>query len=130
MGALPRVLVLSVDTTMGGLLTLNLERRAFDARPYAWAACCGIGEVPRPYPADLLIADLHCPAPECWNAGPNLRALFPRMPLLLLAHDRPSPRYLHAHHPCQSLQKPFGVADALDAVYALIQSGLNGTART
>ena len=124
MAALRRVLVLSVDPTIGRLLKLNLERRGLDVRPHAWAACCGIGHVPRQWPADVLIADLHCPAPTCWNAGPNLRAVFPRMPLLLLAHERPSARYLQAYDPCRCLQKPFGVADALGAVESLIHSGI------
>jgi DNA-binding response OmpR family regulator len=103
------VLVLSVDATLSRLMQLNLERRGFDVRPHTWAACCGRGEAPRGNQADVVIADLDCPAPDCWTAAPQLRALFPSHPLLLLAHDRPSAPYLQTHQPVRSLQKPFAI---------------------
>jgi len=116
-----RVLVLSVDPMMARLLEMNLVRRGLEVQAQSCAACCGLGETSRPYAADVLIADLHCPAPVCWDAGPRLRAAFPRLPLLLLAHERPSAAYLQAHLPCQCLQKPFGMADAVRALEALIR---------
>ena len=122
MAVVQRIVVVSVDPTIARLLKLNLERRGFGVEPHPWAACCGIGEAPPICPSDLLIADLHCAAPACWNAGPSLRTLFPRVPLLLLAPERPSARYLQAHDPCDCLQKPFGIADALSAIDALIRS--------
>lgn len=130
MAVVQRIAVVSVDPTIARLLQLNLERRGLGVEPHLWAACCGIGEAPPTYPSDLLIADLHCPAPECWNAAPHLRALFPRVPLLLLAPARPSARYLQAHQPCDSLQKPFGIPDALSAIDALVRSERHDNERT
>ena len=116
MPAPPPVLVLSVDRTLGRLVQLNLERRGFEVRPHGWAACCGLGEAPRPWAAGLVIADLDCPAPACWAGAPRLRAVFPARPLLLLAHARPSAAYLQAHQPCRSLQKPFAIDELVRAV--------------
>ena len=122
MAVVQRIAVVSVDPTIARLLKLNLERRGLDVESHLWAACCGIGEAPPTCPSDLVIADLHCPAPACWNAAPHLRALCARVPRLLLAPERPSARYLQPHHPCGCLQKPFGIADALSAIDALVRS--------
>jgi DNA-binding response OmpR family regulator len=116
----PRVLVLSVDRTLSQLVQLNLERRGFDVRQHGWAACCGLGEAPRPCAANLVVADLDCPSPACWNGTPRLRAVFPSHPLLLLAHERPSAPYLQTHQPCRSLQKPFAIDELVQAVSGLI----------
>ena len=120
MPASPRVLVLSVDSTLCRLVWLNLERRGFDVRQHGWAACCGLGEAPQPGAVGLVIADLDCPSPECWKGAPNLRALFPFQPLLVLAHERPSAPYLRVHQPCESLQKPFAVDELVRAISRLI----------
>jgi DNA-binding response OmpR family regulator len=117
-----RVVLLSVDPTMIRLLTLNLDRRGFEVQPHGWAACCGLGDAPRTYAADVLVADLHCPAPACWSAAPRLRAAYAHTPLLLVAHEQASAAYLQAHHPCLCLQKPFGMADALHMVNVLMRS--------
>jgi DNA-binding response OmpR family regulator len=118
-----RIVLLSADPTMLRLLTLNLERRGLDVEAYAWAACCGFGQAPRMVAADVLVADLHCPAPACWDAARRLRAAYARVPLLLLAHEQASPTYLQTHQPCECLQKPFGVTDALRSVNFLMRSG-------
>ena len=120
MPASPQVLVLSVDPTLSRLVQLNLERRGFDVQQHRWAACCGLGEAPRACAADLIIADLDCPSPVCWNGAPQLRAVFTQHPLLLLTHERPSAPYLQAHQPCQALQKPFAVDELVRAVNGLL----------
>ena len=111
---------MSVDPTLSRLVQLNLERRGFDVQQHRWAACCGHGESPRGCAADLIIADLDCPAPVCWNGAPQVRAVFKQHPLLLLAHERPSAPYLQAHQPCQALQKPFAVDELVRAVNGLL----------
>jgi DNA-binding response OmpR family regulator len=115
-----RIILLSVDPTMTRLLIANVRRRGFEVLPYASAACCGLGEVPPPCEAEIFLTDLHCPAPECWDAGPRLRGAHPDTPLLLLAHERPSAAYLQRHQPCDCLEKPFGMAEALRAIEALM----------
>jgi DNA-binding response OmpR family regulator len=70
--------------------------------------------------AGLVISDLDCPAPACWQCGARLRALFPSHPVLLLAHERPSARFVQAHTPCAYLQKPFAVDELVGAVQGLI----------
>ena len=120
MAALARVLVLSVDATLGWLVEVNLTRRGLAVRQHHWAACCGLGETPPPDGADLVVADLDCPSPGCWRGATQLRVLFPRRPLLLLAHDRPSAPYLQACQPCRSVQKPFAVDELIGAVGALL----------
>jgi DNA-binding response OmpR family regulator len=117
-----RVIVLSLEPTMTRLLSANLQRRGFEVQPYSWAACCGLGEVPRRSAADILLADLHCPAPQCWDAGPRLRKAFADTPLLLLAHELASAAYLQRHHPCECLQKPFSMTDALRAIQTLMNT--------
>jgi DNA-binding response OmpR family regulator len=107
---------------MGYLLKLNLERRGLDVQLQPWAACCDRGVTPQAH-ADLVIADLDCPVPACWNAGPRLRAAFAHTPLLLLAHERPSTRYLLQHEPCRYLQKPFDMSETVREVRALFASG-------
>lgn len=108
---------------MAYILKLNLERRGLDVQSHAWAACCGRGTTPQAYAVDLVIADLDCPVPACWNAGPRLRAAFAQTPLLLLAHERPSARYLLQHEPCRYLQKPFDISETVREVRALFRSG-------
>ncbi len=122
MPALPRVLVLSIDPTLSRLMQLNLERRGFDVQQYGWAACCGRGEAPRPCAAELVLADLDCRSPECWSGAPQVRAVFPSNPLLLLVHERPSATYLHTHQPCRSLQKPFAIDELVQAANGLIRT--------
>jgi DNA-binding NarL/FixJ family response regulator len=107
---------------MARLLKINLERRGFHVQSQPWAACCGLGDRPWQYTGNVVIADLDCPAPACWNAGPRLRAAYPHIPLLLLAHEHPSARYLRAHQPCGYLQKPFGVSDAVREIDAIFRS--------
>jgi DNA-binding response OmpR family regulator len=118
-----RVLIVSVDSTMAHLLKLNLERRGLDVQLHPWAACCDRGATPQADAADLVIADLDCPVPACWNAGPRLRAAFAHTPLLLLAHERPSARYLLQYRPCRYLQKPFDISETVREVRALGASG-------
>ena len=108
---------------MAHLLELNLERRGLDVQLQLWAACCGRGATPQAYAADLVIADLDCPVPACWNAGPRLRAAFAGTPLLLLAHERPSARYLLEHAPCRYLQKPFDISETVHEVRASFGPG-------
>ena len=119
--ARPRVLVVSIDSTMAHLLQINLERRGLDVRWQLWAACCNLGRTPRQYAADLVIADLDCPAPECWEAGPRLRGAFREAPLLLLSHERASVHYLVAHEPCRCIEKPFGLNEVVREVSALFR---------
>jgi DNA-binding response OmpR family regulator len=118
-----RVLVASIDSTMAQLLKLNLERRGVDVQLQPWAACCNRGAMPQKCVADLVIADLDCPVPACWSAGPRLRATFAHTPLLILAHERPSARYLLQCEPCRSLQKPFAISEAVREIRALFASG-------
>jgi DNA-binding response OmpR family regulator len=113
-----RVLVLSVDATLAGLLQLNLERRGFSVERQEWAACCGTG-AGTPDAADVVIADLDCPPPAAWSGTRRLRAVFPSQPLLLLAHDWPDTQLVEACRPCQYLQKPFGIGEFMRAVGAL-----------
>ena len=101
------------------LLWLNLERRRFNVTVHEWAACCDRGERPGSVAAGLVISDLDCPAPECWQCGPRLRTLFPAHALLLLAHERPSAPYMQAHAPCGYVHKPFAVDELVGAVQRL-----------
>jgi DNA-binding response OmpR family regulator len=113
------VLILSLDTTLAGLLRLNLERRGFGVRHQVWAACCGVGQATAEA-ADALIADLDCPPPAWWNGTRRVRALFPSHPLLLLGHDWPDGQMVEACRPCRYLQKPFAIDEFLQALGALV----------
>jgi len=114
-----RVLVLSIDATLADLVKLNLERRRFGVRQQTWAACCGAGAATSEE-ADLVVADLDCPPPACWNGLSRLRALFPSHPLLVLAYDRPTAPFLQGCSPCRYLQKPFAIDNFMQAVGSLI----------
>jgi DNA-binding response OmpR family regulator len=117
-----RLLVLSGDPMLSRLVRLNLERRRFSVSVCDWAACCDRGQRPASVAAGLVISDLDCPAPDCWQCGPRLRGLFPFHPLLLLAHERPSAPYVQAHRPCEYVQKPFAVDELVGAVQLLLEA--------
>ena len=133
MADMVHVLILSVDATLAGLLRVNLERRGFGVRHQAWAACCGLGDAaPReaaPEDAHLLVADLDCPPPACWNGSQRVRARFPAHPLLLLGHDWPDGQVVEACRPCRYLQKPFAIGEFIDAVGELAQAQSGGGTR-
>lgn len=113
--------MLSIDTTLAHLISVNLEQRGFGARHQAWAACCDVGEASSEA-TDIVVADLDCPPPAFPNGTRRVRALFPLHPLLLLAHDWPDERFLDACRPCRYLQKPFAIDEFMDAVSALAPS--------
>ena len=114
-----RVLILSLDTTLTGLLRLNLERRGFGVRHQAWAACCGAGEATLET-VEVVIADLDCPAPAWGSGARRVRGLFPSHPLLLLGHDWPDGQIVNTCHPCRYLQKPFAIDDFMQSLRALV----------
>jgi DNA-binding response OmpR family regulator len=110
------VLICSTDITITHLLLQNLNKCGFvSARHAAWSACCAPAPEPVQDP-DLVIADLCCPAPECWDGIENVRARFPSQPVLFLAHAWPGGDISERCSPGSVVRKPLSMQELLEAV--------------
>ncbi len=106
------VLLCSRDPELSALLTVNLERRDFTVQWELWSPCCewirdGHRDV------DLVIADLDCQEPGCWDAATRLRGAYQRQPLILLGYAWSAPSRLLPLKPFSYVRKPFGIVDLL-----------------
>jgi DNA-binding response OmpR family regulator len=115
-GSESSVLLYSTDTRFSDLLTWNLAKRGFRVRQQAWAAChAQAGDVPTDVPpeVDLIVADLDCMGPACWQAIVHLRRLARSLPVVFLAYEWPNSGRLGRCRPCGYLRKPFAVDELL-----------------
>jgi DNA-binding response OmpR family regulator len=110
------VLICSADATLSALVGRNLVRRGFEAQLVQWAPCCDdlpaeIVEAP-----DLVVADLGCPEPWCWQGVERVRARFGSLPALFLTYGWPTRVRLKACQPGALIRKPFAICDLLQAL--------------
>jgi DNA-binding response OmpR family regulator len=116
LGSCVSVLLYSTDSRFSDLLERNLSKRGLRVRQQAWSAChAGTGDAPRQVPADvdLVIADLDCIGPACWQAIVHLRRVVHSLPVVFLAYEWPNPGRLGRCQPCGFLRKPFAVDELL-----------------
>jgi DNA-binding response OmpR family regulator len=106
---------------LADLLLRNFRHYGFErARHVAWSACCepapdGLdGEAP-----DVVIADLCCPAPECWHGIERVRACFTLRPVLFLAHAWPGGVLAEQCAPGRIVRKPLAMPELLAALRGL-----------
>jgi DNA-binding response OmpR family regulator len=118
----PRVAIYSVDAMLSDLLARNLARRGFGVRQAARTPCCDhLADLLEA--ADVVIADLDCPAPACWQGVARLREQHPSLPVVFLAHDRPDAGRLRAWRPYRYLRKPLAVDELLRVLAELVPAG-------
>src|SRR5919201_3346238 len=111
------VLICSTDTKFVHLLLQNLNRCGFVvARHVAWSACCGPVSPNVEDEPDAIVADLCCPAPECWRGVESVRARFPGRPVLFLAHTWPGRALTERCRPGGVVRKPFSMQELLAAL--------------
>ncbi len=105
------VLLCSEDDALSKLIHVNLERRGFQTHHTVWDTC--LAEPAAQPRADVVLADLVAPEPDCWNDAGRMRQAFPGVPLILFAHAWPDHTRLQPLHPCHCLRKPFAVESLL-----------------
>jgi CheY-like chemotaxis protein len=114
-----RILVWSADGSLANLVTWNLEHRGFAVLRAAGAPCCEPLPPATPAP-DVVIADLNCPEPRCWDGVSQLRERFGRQPLILLSHAWPPTHRLRAIQPYGYLKKPFAIEELLKILHQVL----------
>ncbi len=116
------VLVCSTDTKIADLLLQNLNKCGFvHARHLQWAACCTAAPANIRSEPDIVVADLCCPAPECWSGIERVRGRFPEKPVLFVAHSWPGSALTDACWPGRIVRKPLAMHDLLTALRELVQ---------
>jgi len=106
------VLLCSDDRTLSDLVARNLDRRAFVVRQAPLAPLDATTLPPGAAP-DIIVADLDDEDPEAWYHAAWLRAAFPYLPLVLLAHGWPAPSEIARCQPCRLVRKPFAIDELL-----------------
>lgn len=105
------VLICSADRTLSDLVARNLDRRAFRVRQAPLAPLDVTTMLPGETP-DIVVADIDDGDPASWDHTAWLRAAFPYVSLVVLAHDWPVAGQLRRLQPCCYVRKPFSI-DAL-----------------
>jgi DNA-binding response OmpR family regulator len=107
------VLLCGSNPVLSDLVSRQLVRRGFVVRAVPLGPLDA--STVRPGEAfDMVVADLDVAEPELWQRAASLRATFPYVPLLLLAHAWPGAADLEQLHPCVYVRKPLAI-DELSA---------------
>jgi DNA-binding response OmpR family regulator len=108
------VIVCSTDTKFADLLLQNLNKCGFVyVRHVQWAACCALPPIQVQSDPDIIVADLCCPAPECWRGIERVRGRFPGKPVLFLGHGWPGSALTYACWPGRIVRKPLAMNELL-----------------
>jgi DNA-binding response OmpR family regulator len=106
------VLICGADRTLSDLVARNLDRRAFTVRQAPLAPLDATTMPPGVAPG-IVVADLDDADPDGWRHAAWLRAAFPYVPLVLLAHSWPSTTVIQRFQPCRFVRKPFAIDELL-----------------
>ena len=108
------VLLSCPDHMLADLVARNLERRGCTVHQVA-RPVRGDFSTPVSVPFDLVIADAEEEDVAAWERAAWLRAMFPYLPLIILAHGEPGSARLEQLRPYHLVRKPFAIDELLAA---------------